>query len=67
MLVKELIELLQTFPADLPVGITMYSEQRLLEAEDIEVIELSYVRGDGWIHDKRPDRPTMPYLMFPGN
>lgn len=67
MIVKELIELLQTFPQDLPVAFPQYSEYRLLEAADIAVQECSYVRDDGWVHEKRPDRETMPYLMFPGN
>lgn len=67
MTVKELIDLLQTHPANLLVGYRCYSEQVLLEAKDIEVVEACDPRHDGWIQDKRPDRPVRQYLMFPGN
>lgn len=67
MTVKELIKLLQTFPSDLPVGIRMYSEYCMLEADDIAIDEHCEARPDGWIPYRRPDKPTRPYLMFPGN
>lgn len=67
MTVKELIELLQTAPQDLQVAYRRCSEQLLLEAEEITIVEKCEPRADGWIHDKRPDKPTQMYLMFPGN
>lgn len=67
MTVRELIKLLQTFPSELPVAYTCYSEQCMLDADDIRIEELCYVRNDGWIADKRPDKPSRPYLVFPGN
>lgn len=67
MTVADLIEFLQKQPQDLPVAIEMYSEQCLLEAEEIKVKELCEPREDGWIHDKRADKPSRLYLLFPGN
>ena len=67
MTVKELIELLQTKPQDLLVAYDLYSEQVLLEADDIRIKTLCEPRPDGWVHDKRPDKPTREYLIFPGN
>lgn len=67
MTVKELIKLLQTFPSDLPVGYSQYSEYTMLEADDLHIEECCEERIDGWIARKRPDKPSRPYLMFPGN
>jgi hypothetical protein len=67
MTVRKLRELLDTFDGDMPVCYRRYSEQCLLEAVDIEVVELQEPRGDGWVHDARPDKPTRKYLMLPGN
>lgn len=67
MTVAELIELLKTKPQNLPVAYQIYSEYALLKPDDIEVEELGYSREDGWVHDKRPDRPSQMYLVFPGN
>lgn len=67
MTVKELIKLLQTYPSDLPVAYSIYSEQCLLEAKDILVAEACEPRPDGWVQRKRGDMPSRPYLMFPGN
>lgn len=67
MTVGELIGLLATYQKDLPVAYRMCSEQVLLEAKDIEVVDLCHPRPDGWIQDKRPDMPTQQYLLFPGN
>jgi hypothetical protein len=67
MTVKELIDLLLTYPQDLPVAYSIYSEQCLLEADDITVADLCRARPDGWIQNKRPDMPTQQYLLFPGN
>lgn len=67
MTVNELIEHLHTFPKDLPVAYRLHSEQCLLDLEDIVVTELCEPRPDGWIQDKRPDMPSIKYLVFPGN
>jgi hypothetical protein len=67
MNVAELINFLQTQPQDIQVAIEMYSEQVLLDVCDIEVKEKCLPRPDGWVEDKRPDKPTQKYLIFPGN
>lgn len=67
ILVKDLISFLQTQDAEMPVAIEMYSEQCLLELDGIRVEELCDPRNDGWIQNKRPDKPSRPYLIFPGN
>lgn len=67
MTVAEMIEFLKTQPQDIPVAITMYSEQRLLETDDIKVEHHCYPRPDGWIQYRRSDKPSQAYLMFPGN
>jgi hypothetical protein len=67
MTVRELIKLLQTYPGDLPVGYRCCSENLMLKADDLRIIEACEERIDGWIQDKRPDMPSRPYLMFPGN
>lgn len=65
MLVSELIELLKTYPQDLPVVYDIFSEQCLLEPKDIEVKPLCEARDDGWVANKRPDKPTVDYLVLP--
>lgn len=65
--VKDLIAFLRTKPKDMPVAYKCYSEQALLELHEIEVREFCEPRGDGWVHSKRPDKPSIPYLLFPGN
>ncbi len=67
MTVKELIDLLATYPEDLPVAYCCMSEQVLLEAKDIEIADLCHPRPDGWVQNYRPDMPTQQYLLFPGN
>ena len=67
MTVEELIIHLQKFPPDMPVAIRMYSEQCLLEAKEITIEGHCEARKDGWIQNKRPDKPVEYYLMFPGN
>ncbi len=67
MTVSEFIAYLQKQPQDLPVAYTCYSEQCLLEAGDIEIIEACVERSDGWIQDKRPGWTTRRYLLLPGN
>jgi len=65
--VEELIQHLGTFPQDLPVAYSRYSEQKLLENGDIVIEECCIARQDGWIQSKRSDMPSIPYLLFPGN
>lgn len=67
MTVAELIAYLQTQPQELQVAYRCYSEQVLLEAKEIEIAEKCQLRPDGWIQDKRPDKPTQTYLLLPGN
>ena len=67
MTVKELIAILQTKPQDLPVVYACYSEWCLMKADDIDVRALGHPRPDGWVHNKRPDKPTQEFLVFPGN
>lgn len=67
MTVKELIDLLATYPADLPVAYRLHSEQCMMNKDDIAVVDLSHPRPDGWIQNKRPDLPAQQYLLFPGN
>jgi hypothetical protein len=65
--VADLIQYLETLPQDMPVAYRCFSEQCLLDFEDIEIKDLCVHRDDGWIQNKRPDMPTMKYLVFPGN
>lgn len=67
MTVAELISYLQMQPQDLQVAYRCCSEQALLEAEEIKITEACEPRPDGWIQNKRPDKTTQEYLMFPGN
>jgi hypothetical protein len=67
MTVRELIEHLKTLPGDMPVAYDRYSEQCLMEVNEITVQDLCHPREDGWIQDKRPDMPTIKYVVFPGN
>lgn len=67
MTVKELIAILQSKPQDIHVAYRCYSEWCTLEEKDIEVMALCEPRLDGWVHDRRPDKPTQDYLTFPGN
>lgn len=67
MTVSELIDFLKTQPQHLPVAYCCMSEQVLLDSKDIKIEELCHARPDGWIQDRRPDMPTQPYLVFPGN
>ena len=67
MTVKELIKLLKTKPQDLQVVYGIYSEQLLLEEKDITIEKLCEPRPDGWVQNERPDKPSIEYLVFPGN
>lgn len=67
MKVKELIEFLKTIDHNLDVAYKIFSEQCLLELDDIEIKELCEARSDGWIHDFRKDKPSRKYLVLAGN
>jgi hypothetical protein len=67
MTVAEFIAFLQTQPQDLQVAYQICSEQFLLEAADIRIAELCEPRPDGWIENRRNDKPTQTYLLLPGN
>jgi hypothetical protein len=67
MTVRELIELLGTFDPNLPIAYSLFSEQCMLEPEDISVVQLCEARPDGWVQNFRPDKEAIPYLLFPGN
>lgn len=67
MIVSELIELLKKKPQDLQVVYCCYSEYLLMSKDDIGIEELCFPRLDGWVQDKRPDKPSTSYLVFPGN
>jgi hypothetical protein len=65
MNVSDLISFLQKQPQDMRVAYRIYSEQCLLDIDDIEIDELCKAREDGWIADKRPDKETEVYLVLP--
>lgn len=67
MTVDELIAYLQQQPQTLQVAYRCCSEQCLLEAADITIAEKCEPRPDGWIQNKRADKPTQTYLLLPGN
>ena len=67
MTVKELIKFLKTQPKDMRVAYRLHSEQCLLEEDDISVCEFTIPREDGWIQNKRRDKETETFLLFPGN
>jgi hypothetical protein len=61
---SELITLLQTFPPDSLVAIDMFSEYCLADASDVRLLEACEPRADGWVHTKRPGRPTQKYVVI---
>jgi len=67
MQVKDLVAFLLTQPQDIKVAFSLYSEQCLLDISKIELLEACEPRDDGWIQNKRPDKPSEIYLLFPGN
>lgn len=67
MTVSDLIELLRAQPPDLLVAYRLFSEQVLLRADEIKIVELCEPRPDGWVQNKRPDKPLRPYLVLTGN
>lgn len=67
MTVAELIKILKKQPQDLPVCYMCCSEQMLLKPDDVVIEDLCEPRPDGWVANKRPDKPTQKYLVLPGN
>ena len=67
MTVEQLRKLLDKYPPSMLVCYGLYSEQCLLEEEDITVETFCLPRADGWVHDYREDKPSQEYLRFPGN
>ena len=67
MTVAEFIAYLQTQQQDLQVAHEQFSEQLLLDTDDIKIKQACEPRSDGWIQNKRDDMPTQTYLMLPGN
>ncbi len=65
MTVSEFISFLQTQPQHLQVACRTHSEQCLLDVADIIIVALCAPRDDGWIHNRRPDKPTQDYLFLP--
>ena len=64
MKVKELVELLQTFPQDLQVIVPQYSECVLLDKYGVYTTLKQEARQDEWVHDCRPDKPRVTYLYI---
>ena len=60
-------DLLNEYPDDMQIVYQKFSEQCLLEKDDISTAECCAPRPDGWVEDKRPDKESQTYLMFPGN
>lgn len=67
MTVKELIAFLKKQPQGIEVTYQACSENCKLQASNIRVEELGPERDDGWVENKRPDKPSKAYLRFPGN
>lgn len=67
MTVSDLIEYLKQQPQDLIVVHRMYSDQVILEANEIKVGQCCLPRNDGWVQNSRPDKPLQDYLILPGN
>ncbi len=65
--VADLIEWLQAQDPKMRVVFQMYSEQCLLELEQLDVQRLGVARPDGWVHDWRADKAAETYVVFPGN
>lgn len=66
MTVAELIAELQKYPKDMLVAFPMWSEQLLLDKDNINVKKLCKVREDGWIQNYRSDKPHVDYLVLGG-
>lgn len=62
--VARLVELLLTKPQDLLVVHSLYSENCVLEANDVQLFVGCPVREDGWVPNVRPDKPRQEYLSI---
>lgn len=64
--IADLVTHLQTFEQTLPVCYRLFSEQCLLglDERDVAVVECCEPRPDGWVEDKRPDKPSVKYLKI---
>lgn len=67
MTIQRLIEILEQYPKDMEVIQILYSDYKILEEKDIDTFEACEDRGDGWVQNKRPDKPFKAYLRFNGN
>ena len=67
MTVKELIDLLKTYPSEMVVARELYSEAVVVVPSDFEIKSCCAPRHDGWIHDYREDKESVEYLMMSGN
>ena len=67
MKVSDLIEYLQTQPQHLDVVYCCHSEHCVLQGDAIKIENLCEPRPDGWVQDRRGDKPTRPFLVLPGN
>jgi hypothetical protein len=65
--VAQLITHLQTLPQDALVGQVKFSEFQIVTLNEFNLMNLCPPRPDGWIHDSRPDIPTIQYLIISGN
>jgi hypothetical protein len=65
--VADLIAFLQAQPQHMRVAYRLWSEAVLLEKGDIKLVDACPPRADGWIHTRRPDKPTETFLMLPGS
>ena len=62
-----MIEFLKQQPQEALVAYRQFSENYLLSLSDIKMKSCQEPRSDGWVHDARPDRETILYVVFPGN
>jgi hypothetical protein len=64
MTVAELIQRLQALPQDVQVVVPLWSEQCLLEDDQVGTTTGGEARPDGWVHDVRPDKRTVTYVQI---
>lgn len=64
MTVAELIELLKKHPQDLQVIIPCCSEYVIFGEKSPQVVDKCIARPDGWVEEKRSDKPTQKYLLI---
>jgi len=67
MKVKDLIKFLERQNQEMLVAYEIYSEQCLLKEDNMNVKTLCEPRPDGWVANKRGDKPSVEYLVFDGN